>query len=134
MQPVRIKSLFCLTNVIRSEIAECKKILQLDYIINAGNTNLQIVFRFKDKIVEAALLNEEHTDRIVFSVLRGLSDPSMITTDTDVLEALISSFKERIGEEFPHLFEDFEMRYSRDDSSDGRTVFYVYFFRKNEQN
>lgn len=133
MKPAPVTSLFSPRRVISNTVARYGQILHNTYRSFRDYTNEQIIFYFKDVLMEASIIHPESgTNRIVFTRLRGLSDTVPSRSDNELLNDLYDSFKERLEQMWPWFKEGVEISFSIDKTPEGKAVLNVCFTFKYE--
>lgn len=134
MHPVPINQLFSLKDTLSCTVARFGKVLHQTYVYPGGIRNVQVVFQFEDKLIEASLANEGKTDKIAFCVLRGFADASWRSDDAKVLERLFDAFTERLDAIWPETFRrQLDIFHIPQSTPEGKTFIYV-MFQKKESN
>lgn len=134
MKPAPITSLFCPKRVISNTVARYGQILHNTYRSYRDYTNEQIVFYFKDVLMEASIIHPESgTNRIAVTRLRGLSDTVPSRSDNELLMDLYDSFKERLEKMGPTFMDNVEMKFTLDKNPEGKAILLVYFNFKSEK-
>lgn len=134
MKPAPVTSLFSPRRVISNTVARYGQILHNTYRSFRDYTNEQIVFYFKDVLMEASIIHPESgTNRIAVTRLRGISDTVPSRSDNELLMELYDSFKERLGQMWPWFKEGVDISFSIDKTPEGRTILIMSFNFKIEK-